>query len=247
MKKLFSIVAMCALACPVAMSFADDKGKAPAAPAPKQGEKPAKTEKPAMPGMPTEAEQKAMAQKMEEAGKPGPMHEWMKQFEGEWTTTSKEMGMDGQWSESKGTCENKLVLGGRFMEVDFKGRHQGKFFYGRGAMGYNNVEKQFESVWYDSMSSAIMVMKGNPDKDGKVLTLKGKFSDATDGQPKDFREVMTIESKDKHRQEFYLGMPGPDGKVMEMKIMEITYTKGKAADAKEEKGEKTDKGEKKKG
>jgi len=225
MNKVLSVVAMCALFCPIVLTHADDKAKAPAG---KTGDMPA------MPAM-SEADQKAMKEKYAQAGKPGPMHEWMRQCEGTWTTTTREMGMDGKWTESKGECVNTMIHGGRFMEINFKGESHSQPYLGRGVMGYNNVDKRFESVWYDSMSSSIMVLNGEADKDGKVLTLKGKFTDPADGQIKDFREVMTIESKDRHHSDFYMSMPGPDGKPMEMKIMEITYTKGKAADAKSEK------------
>ncbi len=226
MNKVLTVVAACALICPVVLLHADDKGKAPAA---KPGDKAA------MPGMPSEADQKAMMEKCIEAGKPGPMHDLMKQCEGTWSTVSREMGMDGQWTESKGECVNTVIHGGRHVEVDFKGTFHGEPFKGRGLMGYNNVAKRFESVWSDTRGSGIMFMTGEADKDGKVITLTGKFSDPISGQPMDFKEVFTMASKDKHIQEFYANMPGPDGKMAEMKFMEITYTKVKGADAKSEK------------
>lgn len=245
MKRLLALSMALALCCPV---FADDKGQpAPAAPvkkdAPKKDAAPKKDDKAAPPaGMP---DPKAMEAAMEAAAKPGAYHEWMKQLEGDWTAVVREMGMDGKWSESKGECTNKLVFGGRFMETSFKGRSQGKFFYGGGVMGYNNMDKRFESIWYDSMSTGMMTMYGTADKDGKVVTLKGEFTSPMDGKKMSMREMLTIVSKDKHTLELFMPMPGPDGKEMETKMMEITYTKGKA-EAQSEKADKPEKKEEKK-
>lgn len=251
MNRLLALALCCSLASVTSVAVAQPSKPAtppPAAPAKpaevkKEGakkeeakkEEAKKDDKPAAGGM----DEKAMQAAMEKMAEPGPMHKWLAALEGDWQAEVKEMGMDGKWTTSKGEMNYKMVHGGRFLELTFKGRAHGKFFYGGGVMGYNNASKQFESAWYSSMQSGLMLMYGQPDKDGKVLTLKGECDSPMGDAKSPMREVITIVSKDQHRFEMYTMMPGADGKMAEAKIMEINYTKGKA-ESKDDKAEKKD-------
>ncbi len=177
---------------------------------------------------------KAMEEAWAKAGEPGKYHEWMKQLEGDWEAAVTEYGMDGTKTESKGTMESEIIFGGRFLKNSFKGRMNNKFFYGAGMMGYNNVDKRFESTWADSMSSNISLMTGSADAAGKVLTLSGECPNPMGGKMKQ-REVTTIVDKNTHKMEFY----GDMGKG-EMKMMEITFTRAGKGDKKEMKEDKKD-------
>lgn len=173
-------------------------------------------------------------------------HEWMKVFEGEWATVVKEFDpMTGkETGGGSGTMTSKVVLGGRFLSMDFDGRFQGKFFRGMGTLGYNNTDKRYEGTWMDSMSTHTSMSTGSVDASGKVMTMLSEPTDPMSGKPMKHRGVTTIASKDAYKMEMFMTIAGK-----EAKLMEISYTKGKAAKeekaVKEEKAAKEEKPEKK--
>lgn len=168
------------------------------------------------------------------AAKVGPMHEWMKAFEGTWQTEIKSTWDGKTWTSDKGETTNKLVGGGRTLLTEYSGKMMGKFASGHGMMGYNNLDKRFEQVWTDSQSTAMSWMTGTADASGKVLTLTGEMTDAETGKKAKMRSVTTIVSKDEYKMEFFWQTPGQP----EMKGMEIIYTKGGAEPSKDAKDAK---------
>lgn len=225
MNTRFTVAALLALAlvCP---ALAQDKKDA----------KPKEAPKPAMPAPAGAGDMGDMMKMYEDLAKPGPFHAWLAKFEGEWESSLQMIGPDGvAMPAEKGTMSYEMEMGGRYLEMDYEAKFMGKDFEGDGTLAYNNIDKRFESVWHDTMSTGIMMMIGQADKDGKVLTMSGEATEP-DGSKSMMKEVMTIVSEKEHRSDFYRVMP--DG--TEMKTMVINYKR--LADKPAEKDEKGDKG-----
>ncbi len=245
MKRLFASMIFAGLIAAPSALAQDKKPDKPAAPtpsttptlpvppAPKGNDKTTTNPSGTAPGTApdTKGDPKKMQEEMEKAAQPGENHKWLEQMEGDWEAEVKEFN-DGKEKTTKGEMTSKMVFGGRFLQSDFKGRMDNKFFYGSGIMGYNNTEKVFEGVWYDSMSTGLEKSVGKADAAGKVLTMTGSGMFPW-GKSKT-REVTTMVSKDKYTFDYFVMMAGK-----ETKLMEINYTrKGKGDTKKEEKSEK---------
>lgn len=148
--------------------------------------------------------------------KPGPEHEMLKKFEGEWDATVSSMGM-----ESKATSSIKIGLGGFWLTTDFKGEFGGEKFEGKGTSGYDPHKKKYVTTWVDSMSPTLMVMEGSFDKDGKTYTETGD-STGPDGKPMKMKSI--YEFKDNDNMTFIM-YNVTDGKEQEM--LKITYKRKK--------------------
>jgi hypothetical protein len=159
------------------------------------------------------------------AGTPGPMHAMLAKSDGNWTAETKMWWTpDGPPQVSKGTCTNKMIMGGRYQHGTFKGDFGGMPFEGVSLTGYDNTEKVFTSTWYDNMSTTVMHMKGSWDDATKSITFKGRGVCAANGQESDMREVYKIIDDNTQVMEMY----GPDMKTgKEFKGMEITFTRNK--------------------
>ena len=208
MKRLIALVAVAAC---TASAWAQPQPLKPAA-------------KPAAPPAPAPAAADAGQAAMEAAAKPGPEHDKLKWFEGDWQVEMTDL-MGPKPSVDKGTQTSKMVMGGRFLDMDFDGRWHGKFFKGGGYMGYNTVEKKYESFWIDSGGTGMSFMKGSVDSTGKVYTFTGETSDPASGKSTRMKEVLTITSSDAYKLEFYMDMSGK-----ETKVMEVSYTRGTPAE-----------------
>src|SRR5574341_1027077 len=88
------------------------------------------------------------------AGTPGEPHKLLAKLEGNWTTRSRGwLEPDKPPTESTGTCEQRMILGGHYLRQEYGGDMMGQPFTGICLMGYNNQTKKYESIWLDSMST----------------------------------------------------------------------------------------------
>jgi hypothetical protein len=152
------------------------------------------------------AKQAEMGKAWHDAATPGPEHQLLKGLVGKWKVTTKSWHSEGSKPEETiGTTTFKPLLGGRFVQQDFKGKMMGQPYEGIGMMGYNNVTKKFESTWQDSMSTAIMLMEGSMDSNSKVITQSGEYVCPVKKEPQKMRSEFKI--IDKNNATFVMYMP----------------------------------------
>lgn len=151
-------------------------------------------------------------------------HELLKAFEGTWKAEAK-MWMDPSADPmvSTGVMKNSLILGGRFIEHDYA-NDDGNFF-GKGHWGYNTVDKRWEGVWLDSMGTGMMIDYGQYDPAKKTWTMTGEVTDPASGEPMKKRSTVIVRDNDHHTMEMYFTATTGEHAGVEMKIMEITYTR----------------------
>jgi Protein of unknown function (DUF1579) len=157
------------------------------------------------------------AKAMEEAGKPGPEHAKLKPLEGTWIYTCK-LWMDPSQPpvETTGTIERKWILGGRFLEENFKGKgFDGKTdFEGRGLVGYDNAQKKYTTTWVCSMGTGICT--GSGEFTGDKLTFNTEAYCPVMKKMIKGRDEMRIESNDRTVAESYINNDGQEFKMMEI-------------------------------
>lgn len=165
-----------------------------------------------------------MMKKWEDFMTPGKMHEMIAKWDGNWTTEATMwMSPDAQPMTSKGTCTNKMILGGRYQQSNHKSMMMGQPFEGMGIFGYDNAKKVFFSSWIDNMGTGVMYLEGTYIQSSGVFNFSGKCSDPMTGQDMNVREVYKVLDANNHLMTMY--MPGPSGR--EFKTMEIRFTRNK--------------------
>lgn len=149
--------------------------------------------------------------------KPGPEHALLAEAAGEWDAV---MLMGGQKAQCKATY--KAACNGMWVVSEFEGDLGGIPFKGHGIDGYDATKKKYTGIWVDSMSTAPLIMEGNFDAAGKVLTMSGT-SVGPDGQPQKFRTTTEKSGNDKMTFKMYMGKP--EGK--EEHAFTVEYTRKK--------------------
>lgn len=114
---------------------------------------------------------------------PGPFHEKMEFFEGEWDVTTKIWmeGPDAPPALSTATVSNKFIFGDRFLQTRMAGtinlEINGEVMTipteAIGYLGYDNFKEKYVTVWIDSHNTGIHYAEGNVDKTGKIFTYFG--------------------------------------------------------------------------
>jgi hypothetical protein len=179
----------------------------------------------AVPGAVVGAEQDMMAA-WAAANEPGKEHaQLLAEMTGNWTVASKSwMAPNTPAMESTGTAQIVPVMGGRFVQQDFKGSMGGMAFTGMGYTGFNNATKKYESMWMDSVTTGMMLFTGERKADG-ALEFKGDYVDPMSGQKKAFRSVSRTTSKETMTFEMF----DTDSAGKEFLAMQMTYTRAAAA------------------
>jgi hypothetical protein len=171
------------------------------------------------------AEQQAMMEKMAKAATPGPQHEMMTKWAGDWECAVKiQMDPSQPVEESKSTATITSLMDGRYIQEVATGDMMGTPFHGMGLYGYDNVTGKYVSTWIDNMGTGIMSSEGKADASGKVISWSSKMSDPMTGKVANARMVTTVVDDDHHTFEMY---STPPGAKKEMKTMTIQYSRKK--------------------
>jgi len=167
----------------------------------------------------------AMMEVYKKVGTPGEPHKLLAKLEGSWTTKSRGWTEPGKPpTESIGTCEQKLVLDGHYLQQVYTGDMMGAPFTGINLLGYNNHTKKYESVWLDTFSTAIYFFVGKGSADCRTITQECSYDDPVKG-PVVWRSVTRI--KDDNTLEFEMFITPEGGK--KEKMMEMTVARKEAA------------------
>jgi hypothetical protein len=162
----------------------------------------------------------AMMAEMMKYAQPGPMHAALKTMEGKWKASVKTWTVPGGEPQmSEGVSDNRVMLGGRYLEQKYTGTMMGMPFEGYGLTGFDNKAQKVWGLWLDNMSTKGMVSEGTMSADGKTMTCTG-VADGPDGKPMTYKTVTKIVDDKTHTFAMTTTEKGKD-----VPWMEITYTK----------------------
>ncbi len=151
---------------------------------------------------------------------PGGAHKRLAGLEGSWATSTKAWMEPGKPpAEGTGTCEQRMLLDGRYLQQEYTGEMMGGTFTGINVIGYDNYAKKYVSVWIDSMSTGIYYFEGTASPNGKVITQKCSYVDPVRG-PMVWRSVTRIVDTNTLKYEMYITPKrGKEEKMMEMSVI----------------------------
>ena len=104
---------------------------------------------------------------------PRDQHRFLEQMQGKWKTSSVVMETEPQF----GFSDNTMILGGRFLEMNYGGAFLGLKLEGKVTLGYDNYKNKFTVVYIDNLNTSIRTAEGLLDHTGAVLTLWGTMDE----------------------------------------------------------------------
>jgi Protein of unknown function (DUF1579) len=125
--------------------------------------------------------------------------------------------------ESTGTMVSAWVLDGRYIQSMLAGEVGGEPFSAIGYIGYDNVDKIYQTTWMDTGSTGMVWYKGNMDASGKSAIMKANVANPLTAKPTPLELRLTIEGDGGHVTEIW--GKGLGGKMF--KLMELRHTKVK--------------------
>lgn len=152
---------------------------------------------------------------------PGAPHKLLASLAGSWVTRSRARTEPGKPPmESIGTCEQKMILGGHYLQQEYAGDMMGEPFTGINLIGYDNHTGKYVSTWVDSMSTGIYYFAGTASADGRTITQESYYDDPVRG-PVVWRSVTRLVDDNTMEYEMYIT---PKGGKEELE-MEMTVTR----------------------
>jgi hypothetical protein len=124
-----------------------------------------------------------------------------------------------------GTCTNTWIMGGRFLDSHaITGGDPATAFESRTTYGYDDRPGvgKFFAFGIDVTGNYAINPQGDWDEATKSFILKGDMLDPQTGKTVGYRQVVRIESDDRHVSEFWF--PTPNG---DFKMVEIRFTRSK--------------------
>jgi hypothetical protein len=163
-----------------------------------------------------------MMKAMMAAMMPGDEHRELASRTGLWNVHSQMwMGPDASPITMDTVATSEMILGGRYLTESVKGSFMGQPFEGRLTTGFDNISKEWWSIWIDNMSTSFTTTSGKADKDG-TIQMKGTMRDVVtpDGRP--YRMVIHPAAEDGS---LTTEMFDTSADGTEWKVMSMVYTK----------------------
>ncbi|MGE3261967.1 MAG: DUF1579 domain-containing protein [Bacteriovoracia bacterium] len=175
---------------------------------------------------PGDAKMKEMMAAWQKYSTPSAAHKLLAPMAGKWSYTSKAWMSEGaKPEESSGTSTIKMILGGRFLQHDIKGKAMGMPFEGLGLTGYNNLTEKYETFWADNMGTGMMHGSGSFDSVSNTLKDSGEFTCPMEADKKaEYRSEWKI--IDKNNMIYTMWAPDMNTKK-EFKNMEMVFKRKK--------------------
>lgn len=168
---------------------------------------------------------------LERLAQPGPEHERLKTLEGTWNVTSRWWMEPGSPPmEVTGTGTNRLILGGRYLEMrtELSGNPyfrdddgtpspmESRVFY-----GFDRRSDQYTLVGFDTLGTYYVTAAGTWDPETETITLHGEDEDPALGTVQRYDMHLRFESED--RVVWDIVFQTPEGE--EFKVMEVVSTR----------------------
>lgn len=153
---------------------------------------------------------------------PGASHELLAPFVGEWDVKLTFWSSPNtKGISSRGRSSIVWILGGRFVQEQFRGKAAGEPFEGLGVMGYDNGSRQFRTLWLDSLNTAMTVATGRYVPDTNTFELSSELYDPLRSGVKVVRSSLRFMSRDSYV--FSMQDESPEGKPFTS--LEMVYSR----------------------
>ena len=174
---------------------------------------------------PSEAERAKMMAAYAELSKPGPEHKQLESLVGTWDQDIKFWLQPGKPPMTvKGRCQNKMILGGRFLLSEAKAEGP-MAFENMTIIGFDRRHKKYTTVSLDTEGTYYVTAAGPFDDSRKAIVMYGEDIDPALGHTQKYDMVIRITSPTTYVLEVIFKDPEHTGGQKEFKVVEVTHTR----------------------
>lgn len=152
---------------------------------------------------------------------PGAGHARLEPMVGTWIAkTTMVMGPGAPPAVSEGVSDQRLILGGRYLEQHYRGTVMGMPFEGRGYTAYDNARNRYVGTWMDNFGTGMMHSVGSGKPSDRKIDFEAESHDPN-GKKRKLECILRIADSNHHS--FEMWTKGPGGK--RFRTMRIEYSR----------------------
>ncbi len=166
-----------------------------------------------------------VAEEMTKYTAPGPRHRELEAFAGSWNTRTRvRENPDAQPLEFPGSAEYRMILGGRFLQLESRLLVNGAENHGLGIYGYDAFKEKYSFYFIHDGETQALTGLGDRDSTGAAIIFDVAMDMPVTGErAKPIRAVLRRVSASRHVFEMF--EKHVDGR--EWKVLEITYERAR--------------------
>ena len=174
----------------------------------------------------SDAEKATLAAAYYELAKPGPEHKQLESLVGAWDQEVKYWMQPGKPPMTfKGTCQNRMILGGRFLLSESKSGEGPMAVENMIIVGFDRRNKKYTTVALDTMGTYWVTAAGPYDDSKKAIVMYGEDVDPALGHTQKYDIVTRVISPTQYITEIIFKDPEHTGGQKELKLVEVTHTR----------------------
>ena len=150
---------------------------------------------------------------------PGPQHEILFPLEGSWKVTWVQNPPKGEEILGLGTAEVKLILQGRYLEIDELRTMMSAHIEARRFIGYDNRKQKYFTIMIDELGTYSTYAEGDYDSVKKQINLFGVDDDPLLDKKTPIRIQITFERENKFTFIMFVNEKGKEFKTMEVRYI----------------------------
>lgn len=154
------------------------------------------------------------------ASRPGREHRYLESLSGTWNVTASWNVPGRPPRQLKGRAENQLILGGRYLQSEIFLADGQSEISGRLTYGYDDRKSRFSLVAMNDVMSYYVSSWGTYDPIKRSFLFHGKERDEVSGYAVTYRQLLRVESDDRHVLQLFL-----DTKESPYKILDVAFAK----------------------
>jgi len=161
-----------------------------------------------------------------ELTKPGPEHQQLARYVGKWNVAVR-MGGGATAVSYTGTGEGRMVVGGRFLQVEYQARNATDATEGLMLLGFDRRHQRFTMSAHDSFGTYAVSSQGTQDESTGKIRMQGTDDDPVMkalGHEKAFVQVLDPRSDDEFAIEVWF-VDTRSAARKEFKYMEYLFTR----------------------
>ena len=172
-----------------------------------------------------EALPKSVVDEMARYTSPGPQHQELSAFAGKWTTRTRVWeNPEAKPVEFTGSAESKMILGGRFLELESRAVMNGTETRGLGIYGYDAFKEKYSFYYIHDSETQALAGLGDRDSASGAITFSVAMDMPLAGEhAKAIRAVLRRSSASRYLFEMYEKYIDD----REWKVLEIAYDRGR--------------------
>lgn len=124
---------------------------------------------------------------------PSPIHELLSKYEGEF---QMEIEMNGLTEPVLVSSSQKMILGGRFLELKQKGKMMGMDYESIYTIGFNTIDSTLSMTTITNMGTGILALQGKWNEKTKTATLYGKLINPVSQKTIKMRQTVEFTDED---------------------------------------------------